>query len=172
MKTIDKPQNEFFASCPTGLEELLANEIKALEPESVEITKGGVHFHVWPQKALELMLSTRIASRVYRKAYQFEVKVEKDLYYYAKEIKWKSLFNLDQSFKISVVQSKNKKNERSKFKSSMFLAQNLKDGIVDRFRDDCKGERPSVDKEQADINLLLHIAPNINPHSIKRLLPF
>ncbi len=167
-KKIDKLQGEFFASCPTGLEELLANEIKCLKPEKVEITKGGVHFKLEPAKALEIMLSSRIASRIYKKAYQFEIKIEKDLYFFAKEIKWKGLFNLEQTFKISVVQSKSKDGaKRSKFKSSMFLAQNLKDGIVDRFRDDCKGERPNVDKDQAEMSLLLHVEPNINQHSVK-----
>lgn len=168
-KKIDKLKDMFFASCPTGLEELLANEIKALEPQELQVTKGGVHFKAFPMKALELMLSSRIASRIYKKAYQFEVKIEKDLYFYAKEIKWKSLFNVDQSFRISVQQSKNAKGERSKFKSSMFLAQNLKDGIVDRFRQDEKGKRPDVDKDHPDMGLLLHIEPNQNPHSIKEI---
>ncbi len=167
-KKIDKIHNEFFASCPTGLEELLAAEIKKIAHESLQVTKGGVHFTTEPINALELMLSSRIASRIYKKAYRFEIKIEKDLYFFAKEIKWKGLFNLDQTFKISVVQSKSKNGEkRSKFKSTMFLAQNLKDGIVDRFRADCKGERPSVDKEQANMNILLHVEPNINPHSVK-----
>ncbi|MDP7319648.1 MAG: THUMP domain-containing protein [Bacteriovoracaceae bacterium] len=167
-KKIDKLKDMFFASCPTGLEELLAAEIKQLQYQKIEITKGGVHFESPAQSALELVLSSRIASRIYKKAYQFEIKIEKDLYFFAKEIKWKALFNLSQTFKISVVQSKSKDGKkRSKFKSTMFLAQNLKDGIVDRFRFDTKGERPSVDKEQADMSLLLHIEPNINPHSVK-----
>ncbi len=169
-KDILKLHDMFFASCPTGLEEELAKEVKKLDykKKSLKVTKGGVHFEGLPKVALELMLSSRIASRIYKKAYSFEVKVEKDLYFYAKEIKWKALFNLDQTFKISVVQSKSEDGEkRSKFKSTMFLAQNLKDGIVDRFRADCKNERPSIDKEQADMNLLLHMQPNTNPHSVK-----
>lgn len=167
-KKIDKLKDQFFASCPTGLEDLLVNEIKQLDCKSIEKTKGGVHFETHTQNGLELMLISRIASRIYKKAFQFEIKVEKDLYFFAKEIKWKALFELEQTFKISVVQSQSKDGaKRSKFKSSMFLAQNLKDGIVDRFRDDCKGERPSVDKEQPDMSLLLHVQPNVNQHSVK-----
>ena len=170
-KKIDKLKDSFFASCPTGLEELLQSEIKALGFKKASIVKGGVHFDGDTKLALELMLSSRIASRIYKKIYQFEIKIEKDLYFYAKEIKWKGLFNLDQTFKISVVQSQSPDgSKRSKFKSTMFLAQNLKDGIVDRFRDDSKGERPSVDKEQADMNILLHVQPNNNPHSVKETI--
>mgnify|MGYP003688149483 CR=1 FL=1 len=164
---VDKLKDLYFASCPTGLEELLETEVKALKHETVGVTRGGVHFEAPAASALELMLSSRIASRIYKKAFQFEIKVEKDLYFYAKEIKWKPIFDLEQTFKITVQQSKNSKGERSLFKSSMFLAQNLKDGIVDKFRDDCDGKRPDVDKEGADMNILLHVVPNINPHSVK-----
>lgn len=168
-KKIDKMHEQFFASCPTGLEELLKAEIQQLNPKDIHLTKGGVHFGLETAKAIELMLSSRIASRIYKKAYQFEIKQEKDLYFFAKEIKWKALFNLDQTFKISVQQSKNAKGERSKFKSSMFLAQNLKDGIVDRYRHDTKGERPNIDKDRPDISFLLHLEPNENPHSQKEI---
>lgn len=166
-KKIDKIKDMFFASCPTGLEPLLAQEIKNLPHQNLEITSGGVHFQAPNNSALELMLCSRLASRIYKKAYQFEIKVEKDLYFFAKEIKWKALFDLEQTFKITVQQSKNSKGERSLFKSSMFLAQNLKDGIVDKFRLDCNGERPDVNKETPDMNIMLHVVPNINPHSIK-----
>lgn len=153
-------KNSFFASCPTGLEELLAAEIKALEYEKLSVVKGGVHFLGQPKMALELMLSSRIASRIYKKAYEFNIRTEKDLYYRAKEIMWKEIFELGQTFKISVVQGKSLDgSKRSQFKSSIFLAQNLKDGIVDRFRDDCEGERPSVEKDQPDMNILLRVEP-------------
>ncbi len=167
-KEIEKLKDEFFASCPTGLEELLAAEVKALDYEKLRVVSGGVHFKGKITLCLELMLSSRIASRIYKKAYRFEVKVEKDLYFYAKEIKWKSLFDLEQTFKISVVQSKSPNGKkRSHFSNTMFLAQNLKDGIVDRFRDDCKGERPSVDKDNPDMNFLLHLEPHDNEFSQK-----
>lgn len=166
-KKIEKCKNLFFASCPTGLETLLEDEIKQIKASEVSTTKGGVHFLADPKDALEFMLLSRIASRLFKKVYKFEIKIEKDLYFFAKEIKWKSLFDLEQTFKITTQQSKNSKGQWSKFKSSMFLSQNLKDGIVDKFRFDTKGERPSVDKENPDIHLLLHIEPNINPHSVK-----
>lgn len=172
-KEIEKVKNGYFASCPTGLEELLAAEIKSLrfdnqKYEKIEVVKGGVHIICVSQLALELMLASRIASRVYRKMFQFEIKEEKDLYHFAKDIKWKAVFDLNQTFKISVVQGLSRNGEkRSKFKSSIFLSQNFKDGIVDRYRIDSNGERPSVDKEQADISFLLRIEPNDNPHSQK-----
>jgi 23S rRNA G2445 N2-methylase RlmL len=162
---IEKIKNGYFASCPTGLEELLAAEIKSLrfdnqKYEKIEVVKGGVHIICVAQLALELMLASRIASRVYKKMYEFEVKEEKDLYKFAKQVKWKAIFDLEQTFKISVVQGMSRDGKkRSQFKSSIFLSQNFKDGIVDKFRLDCNGERPNVDKDQADMGLLLRVAP-------------
>ena len=170
-KYVTKLKEAFFASCPTGLESLLAEEIKALAPRELAVVKGGVHFNCLPEIAIELMFSSRIASRIYKKAYQFEIKNEKDLYFYAKEIKWKALFELDQTFKINVVQSKSKDGKkRSQFDNTMFLGQKLKDAIVDRFRADCDDQRPSVDKTRPDITFLLHLEPNINPHSKKEIV--
>lgn len=165
-----KLKNLYFASCPTGLEQLLLKEIKQLDPQQAQAVKGGVEFTCLPEIALELLFCSRIASRVYKKIYQFEIKTEKDLYYFAKEIKWKAVFGLDQTFKISVVQSKSPNGEkRSQFSNTMFLGQKLKDAIVDRFRADCNDERPSVEKVHPNLSLQLHLAPNDNPHSRKEV---
>ena len=69
-KYVTKLKEAFFASCPTGLESLLAEEIKALAPRELAVVKGGVHFNCLPEIAIELMFSSRIASRIYKKAYQ------------------------------------------------------------------------------------------------------
>lgn len=167
---IDKLKNHFFASCPIGLEELLAQEVKKLETKNIEITNGGVSFESFPQVAIELILSSRIASKVYKKLFQFEIKTEKDLYYFSRDIKWKGVFDLDQTFKITTLQGRSKDGKKwSQFKSPIFLSQTLKDGIVDRFRKDCNDERPSIEKDQPDVSLLLRVEPNINIYSKKEV---
>lgn len=166
-KEMIKYKNEYFASVPTGLEEVLETELKELGAKSTKVVKGGVHFESFAEVAVQAVLYSRIASRIYKKIYGFEIKIEKDIYYNAKEIKWKSVFNLDQTFKIQVIQGKSLLGtKRSKFQNSMFLGQQLKDAIADRFRDDTK-ERPNVDKVSPDVNILMRVEPNDNPHSVK-----
>lgn len=166
MKT-NKLTNQFFASCPTGLEEVLLTELKELGINDAKQTNGGVHFVCQPELAIKVIIYSRTVSRVMKKYYDFEVKVEKDIYHRAKEIKWKAIFDLDQTFKIYVLQGKSPLGtKRSKFTNSMFLGQTLKDGIVDRFREDLK-ERPSVDKDCPDVSIYLRVEPNDNPHSQK-----
>lgn len=166
-KEIIKYKNAFFASCPTGLEEILKTELKESGAEKTQIVKGGVHFESFPEIAIKCILNSRIASRIYKKLFGFEVKVEKDIYYRGMDIKWKSVMNLEQTFKINVLQGKSPKGtKRSKFSNSMYLGQQLKDAIADRFRKDTE-ERPSVDKYDPDVSLLMHVIPNDNPHSVK-----
>lgn len=161
-----KHKNQFFASCPTGLEELLKNELDKLGAKC-EIGSGGVHFESFPEVAIKAILHSRIASRIYKKLYSFEIKTEKDLYFQASDIKWKGVFSVDQTFKIQTIQGKSPDGKkRSKFKSPLYLGQVLKDAIVDRFRKDTK-ERPSVDKDLPDAPLLVRVEPNNNPHSQK-----
>lgn len=162
-----KHKNEFFASCPAGLEALLKTELDDLGAKSCEIGAGGVHFDSFPEVALKAVLYSRVASRIYKKLYSFEIKTEKDLYFNVKDIKWKAVFGLEQTFKIQVLQGKSPNGrKRSKFKSPLYLGQIAKDGIVDRFRKDT-GERPSVDKDLPDAPLVFRVEPNDNPHSQK-----
>lgn len=170
-KNIVKFKDQFFAACPSGLESLLEKEIKDLKVRSTEIVKGGVHFDSFPDRALELMLASRIASRVYKKLYSFEVRNENDIYFHAKDIKWKAVFNLEQTFKIQVLQGKSKDGKRrSEFKNSMFLGQKLKDAICDRFRLDCNDQRPSVEKERADVAILMRVEPTEHEFSRKEMV--
>ncbi len=155
-----------------ALRPFLAKELMSIGVKSAEEGSGGVHFEAYPEKAILAVFHSRCASRIYKKLFSFEIKTEKDLYFETKEIKWKSVFGLEQTFKIQTLQGKSPKGtKRSKFKSPLYLGQLAKDGIVDRFRKDT-GERPSVNKELADAPLLLRVAPNDNPHSQKESVTF
>jgi 23S rRNA G2445 N2-methylase RlmL len=164
---ITKIKDIFFASCPSGLEQVLEEELKKIGIENTKAQTGGISFQCPMEMALKVILYSRIASKVFKVQYAFEIKIEKDLYFEAKKIKWKALFDLTQTFKIhtQLISSFDKK-KRSKFKNSLFMSQQLKDAIVDRFRDDNK-ERPSVSLDRPDIDLYVRIQPNINPFSVK-----
>lgn len=149
------------------MEPFLKHELDKLGAKECEITGGGVHFESFPEVAIKAVLHSRVASRVYKKLYSFEIKTEKDLYFEMSGIKWKGVFDVDQSFKIQVVQGKSKDGKkRSKFKSPLYLGQVAKDAIVDRFRKDTN-RRPNVEKDLPDAPLLLRVEPNNNPHSQK-----
>jgi 23S rRNA G2445 N2-methylase RlmL len=146
---------EYFASCPSGIEELLAQEIKDLGAKSVTLSRGGVQFEAFHEIALKVILFTRFASRVYKYLYTFDVLNEKDYYLEATEIKWKSLMEVEQTFRITTVFG-DLPSEREDFRNSQFANLKLKDAIVDYFRH-FEGERPSVEKDHPDIAFLARI---------------
>ena len=167
MKEVTKIKDTFFASCPVGIEEVLELELKDKGIKKTTKFKGGVQFECYPQFALNFILHTKLASRVYKTLFHFVIKNEDDLYYRCKEIKWKAVFNLDQTFKVQTLQGNSPNNQkRSKFKSSIFLSQKFKDGIVDNFRE-TTNKRPDVDTVSPNASLLLRVTPQDNEFSQK-----
>jgi 23S rRNA G2445 N2-methylase RlmL len=146
---------EYFASCPVGIEELLAQEILELGAKSAHPTRGGVQFEAFHEVALKVILYSRLASRVFKFLYQFEVLHEKDYYLEATEVKWKSLMEVNQTFRLTTIFG-DLPREREEFRNSQFANLKLKDAIVDWFRH-YEGNRPSVAKDYPDVAFLARI---------------
>ncbi len=152
-------KDDYYVSCPKGLEDLLANELVEIGLKcQLGRTPGGVEFSGEIKDAFRVLLQSRIASRIYKKFYSLRFFNEKDLYNQSKSVPWRKVFNLDQSFKIKTIMHRH-----TNFKSSMYLSQMLKDGICDRFRSECNDKRPDVDKTSAALSFLLYIAPTKDP---------
>lgn len=156
---------EYFASCPTGVEELLAQEILALGAKTTKVVRGGVQFEAFHEIALKTILYSRLASRIFKYLFQFEVTNEKDYYLEATDIKWKSLMDVNQTFRLTTVFG-DLPREREEFRNSQFANLKLKDAIVDWFRHH-EGVRPSVAKEYPDVTFLARIERGVErPYSV------
>jgi 23S rRNA G2445 N2-methylase RlmL len=150
---LNKFHQYFVATCPTHIEPLLEKELKAIGVKSTKQVKGAVEFEAYNEKALEVVLRSRLASRVFRLLYSFDVENEHELYFKAKEIKWKAIMDVDQTFKIKTVLA-----HTSRFKNSLFLSLKVKDAIADWFVKDA-GRRPDVEKSVPDCSFLVRIEP-------------
>lgn len=75
---------------------------------------------------------------------------EQDLYNGLKKIDWSPWLKVDGNLWIDAV------SQSDRFRNTVYLSQLFKDAIVDQFREKT-GERPSVSKDDADLNLHLHI---------------
>lgn len=146
---------EYFASCPVGIEELLTQEILDLGAKSAKPVRGGVQFEAFHEIALKVILYSRFASRVFKYLYQFEVLHEKDYYLEATEIKWKSLMDVNQTFRITTIFG-DLPREREEFRNSQFATLKLKDAIVDWFRH-YEDNRPNIAKEFPEVSFLARI---------------
>lgn len=146
---------EYFASCPTGLEGLLAQELTELGAKTTVPVRGGVQFEAFHEIALKAILMSRLASRIFKYLYQFEMNSEKDYYLEATDIKWKSLMELKHTFRLDTIFG-DLPGEREEFRNSQFTNLKLKDAIVDYFRHH-EGDRPSIAKDFPDVAFLARI---------------
>lgn len=147
---------EYFASCPMGVEELLTQEILDLGAQTAKAVRGGVQFEAGHEIALKTILYSRLASRIFKYLFAFEVLNEEDYYLQATDIKWKSLMDVDHTFRITTLFG-DLPGEREEFRNSQFATLKLKDSVVDYFRHHEGGVRPSIDKDFPDASFLARI---------------
>lgn len=150
-------ENAFFASCPSGLEDLLESEIKEFfgeeTLENIYSEKGGRRFHAPIKDTLRFCLHSHFSSRVYRELFSFGFSNEKDFSFKVQEIDWPALMTLQDTFKINTLFDGEARNS---FRNSIIFSQLQKDAIADTFRKKF-GQRPSVDKEMPHLNFLIRI---------------
>lgn len=153
---MEKHRFDYFASTPTGLEQLLHKELETLGASNIVSQRGGVAFqaqeNLMPIKAI---LRSRLASRVFKLLYSFEAHSENSMYQDLADLNWKSLMDGDQTFRLTTIYGKLPR-ERNAFTNSQFTTLKAKDAIVDWFNHNT-GRRPSVDKENPNVSFLLRI---------------
>ncbi|WP_127716491.1 class I SAM-dependent RNA methyltransferase [Halobacteriovorax sp. HLS] len=148
-----KDQKWYFASCPTGMEELIQEELKEYGASGFQEFTGGIRFQAKSWNLVEFILNTRLASRVFQEIHQYKFFNDEDHFSMAKDKWWHHIFELNQTFKISTLFDK----DASKFfKNSMVQSLRLKDAIVDSFRENV-GARPNISKDSPDISILQRI---------------
>ena len=136
----------FFASCPRGLETLLAEDLTAAGARDLKQISGGVHFlGGWPV-CYRANLHSRIATRILCRVAHARYGKEEDIYQLALETPWPKWFVPEQTIRVDVNAVK------SPLKSIDFVTLRIKDAICDRFRRDA-GRRPSVDTRQPDVRV-------------------
>lgn len=148
MSAVDS--RRYFATCPKGLEYLLVDELKALGAEGVREALAGVHFEGPLEIAYRACLWSRLASRILLPVAEFACAGDEALYDGVQAIDWSRHLRADGTLAVdaSLVQSQ--------LKHARYAEQKTKDAIVDQFRQ-ASGQRPSVDTDQPDIRINLHV---------------
>ena len=135
-----------FATCPRGLETILAQELQQQGCTAVTPTDGGVSCQGTMAHVYSANLHSRTASRILLQLARTAYRSEHDIYQATKNIAWHKWFNVAQTFKVKV------EGKRANVKSLDFTVLKIKDGVCDRFREH-DGERPSIDKSRPDIRI-------------------
>ncbi|WP_428309609.1 bifunctional 23S rRNA (guanine(2069)-N(7))-methyltransferase RlmK/23S rRNA (guanine(2445)-N(2))-methyltransferase RlmL [Hydrocarboniphaga sp.] len=139
-----------FATCPRGVEPLLAAELTALGATEARERKGGIAFSGDLEAAYRACLWTRLANRILMPLATFPLTDADALYEGAKSIVWPDLFALEKTFAIEVA------GHSPAVTHTHYAGLKVKDAIADRFRER-HGERPNVDTDAPDIRIHVHL---------------
>lgn len=147
-----KEQFEMVAKTLQGLEDVLADELKNIGAQNVEIGRRMVSFEGDKEILYKANLCCRTALRILKPIYKFIAHDTDSLYELTKEFDWSSILSTDNSIFIdSVVYSE-------VFSHSRFVTYRIKDAIVDHFKDKFgPGKRPNVCLQDADVMINVHI---------------
>ena len=142
---------KFHAKTLKGLETLLEEELKSLGASRTEILNRGVSFYGGRALMYRVNLASRLALRVLLPILRFEASDTDTLYRRVKRFDWSAYLDNRMTFSIDpVVHSPH-------FRNSQYVSLKVKDAIVDRFREKTS-LRPSVNREQPDLLINVHIA--------------
>jgi len=141
---------KFFATCPRGLELLLADELRQLKADKVHAVGGGVQFDGEFSLCYRINLESRIASRVLWQVAGGSYRNEENIYRIAFGPCWTDWFDAAQTIRVDISATK------SPLTSLNFVTLKIKDAVCDKILQLSK-RRPSVDTRAPDIPIQGHL---------------
>ncbi|WP_160153810.1 bifunctional 23S rRNA (guanine(2069)-N(7))-methyltransferase RlmK/23S rRNA (guanine(2445)-N(2))-methyltransferase RlmL [Microbulbifer sp. ALW1] len=141
---------QFTATCPKGLENLVADELRTLGALVEREQPAAVRFTGDLTLAYRVCLWSRLANRVLLNLGQSRIADAEGLYRAVVDIPWEE--HISPTGVLWVQFS----GTNSEIRNSQFGAQKAKDAIVDRLRQ-ATGARPDVDKRDPDLSVMLRL---------------
>ncbi len=143
--------NRYFATCPRGLEQLLADELLAVGAKSIKLTDGGVSFDGDWAVCYAANLHSRIATRILWQVARGKYLNEEDLFEAAYKLNWPQWFDVKNDFMVKVTGVK------CPLKSLEFATLKIKDAVCDKFRL-AVGSRPYIDTKTPSVRIHAYLA--------------
>ena len=137
---------KFFATCPRGLEQVLADELAALGASEVTPVDGGTAFAGELTLCYAANLESRVASRILWQVGHARYRTEHDIFEAARALAWPQFFDVRRTIRVNVSAIK------SPVKSLDFVTLRVKDAVCDAFRAK-NGNRPDVDTQSPDVRI-------------------
>lgn len=141
-----------IAKTQLGLEEVLADELKALGAQEVAIHNRAVGFVGDLGFMYKANLNLRTAIRVLKPIHKLTVRRDIELYEKAKLVEWDKYIDVNNTIAVNAAVNSDF------FNHSHYVALKVKDAIVDYFRDKTRGKRPNVDTKNPDVRINVHIS--------------
>jgi putative N6-adenine-specific DNA methylase len=145
---------EMVAKTLFGIETVLADELAALGAGNIRILNRAVSFTGDKKIMYRANYNLRTALKILVPISSTELKNESGLYDYIRTIQWDQYLGVDDTLAIEVSL------KSDLYTHSQFVAQRIKDAIVDQFRDKY-GRRPSVDLESPSLRVNAFVQQNM-----------
>lgn len=142
--------NEYFLTCPRGLEEVTAKDINQYIKDEPRVKKGGISFIGDLSDMYKINLYARTGMYLLKKLIFFKAKNFDFLYSKIYNYEWEKIIDSSKNFSIRI------KSKSNFFENSGYTTLKAKDAIVDRIRKKT-GKRPSIDKINSDIKIFIII---------------
>lgn len=136
----------FYASCPTGMADLVEKELQSFGLKTWEKATGGVVFESNWAGCYKANLNSRYASRILKPILDFPAYQNEDLYNNIRKHDFTKYIKPDQTIAVDAVV------KECKFHDQRFVAMKIKDAIVDQFREKY-GVRPDVQTKSPDLRI-------------------
>ncbi|SEI75882.1 23S rRNA (guanine2445-N2)-methyltransferase / 23S rRNA (guanine2069-N7)-methyltransferase [Allopseudospirillum japonicum] len=136
-----------LATCPLGLESLLAEELASLGAYEIKESFGAVSWQADLATAYKACLWSRLANRILLYVDSAIVEDENTLYQAAYAVNWLQHLNKNTSFAVDF------KGTSKLLKHTHHSALKVKDAIVDQVRNANEGERPNIDTQEPDVRV-------------------
>ena len=142
---------EIIAKTTYGLEEILAGELAAIGADDIKVLNRAVSYRGDTDLLYRSNYCLRTALRIIKPILSAPVSNEKELYDAIRLIRWNDWLDKKGNLAVDATVMS------SLFTHSHYVAQKVKDAVVDQFRDRY-GIRPSVNIDNPDLRINIHIA--------------
>ena len=144
---------DFFATTGKGIEDVLADELRALGVEGVSSETGGARFRGTLADCYRANLWLRTANRVLLFLAEFPCNTPEELYDGVRTIRWNDFLNPDMTLAVDCTV------RDSAITHSGFAALKTKDAVVDVIREQ-HGRRPNVDTGDPSLRINIRLFRN------------
>jgi putative N6-adenine-specific DNA methylase len=144
----------FFATAGLGTEPALRDELRELSIRGVRADRGGVHFEGPFEAGMRACFHSSVALRVLLEVSRFDAPDEDALYDGVRAVDWSEHLSVERTLAVRASA------KRSALSHTQYLAQLVKDGVVDSMRAKA-GARPSVSRDDPDLLVSLHLAADV-----------
>lgn len=144
----------YFAQVSDDIKDIAEAELLELGANDTSSSYHGIYFNADKESLYKINLCSRLINRVLAPLKTFSCHSDKYLYKTGKKINWEEFISSEQTLAVFANVS------QSKINHSKYAALRLKDAIVDYFRERT-GSRPSIDTQNPDLWLNVHIDQNV-----------